>query len=65
MFLIPTVESGYYRLAFKPAIHMTDTLIILASDDQMIAPVDSLSPAALIAKYKASGYKGNGANPCH
>jgi hypothetical protein len=50
------VENGYYRLAFKPAIHITDTLILLDSDDQLIAP-DSLSPAALIAKYKASGYK--------
>jgi len=54
------VESGYYRLAFKPAIHQGDSLILLASDDQM-APIDSLSPLALIAKYGAKGYKGNGA----
>ncbi len=53
------VENGYYRLAFKPAIHMTDYLIMLASDDQL-TPIDSLSPVALVAKYKATGYKGNG-----
>jgi len=55
-----TVKDGYYRLAFKPAIHMTDYLIMLASDDQL-TPVDSLSPAALVAKYTATGYAGNGA----
>jgi len=47
------VKDGYVRVAFLPAIHITDTLIILTPEDAMVAP-DSLNPAALIAKYKAS-----------
>jgi len=47
------VKDGYVRVAFLPAIHITDTLIILTPEDAMVAP-DSLNPAALIAKYQAS-----------
>jgi len=53
------VKGGYYRLAFKPAIHITDTLIFLGDADVALAPA-TLSPSALIAKYTKAGYKGNG-----
>jgi len=53
------VEGGYYRLAFKKAIHIADTLIFLEDADAALAPA-TLSPSALIAKYTKAGYKGNG-----
>jgi len=53
------VKGGYFRLAFKKAIHITDTLIFLEDADAALAPA-TLSPSALIAKYTKAGYKGNG-----
>ena len=53
------VKGGYFRLAFKKAIHITDTLIFLEDADAALAPA-TLSPSALIAKYNKTGYKGNG-----